>query len=98
MTSRRITEAEVRHQQKSLRKREIKVCDKKRENVNEEEERNPTDRERERETERERERERERELGILSMVRFDSPTSSFLALLVIKSYRNLNRKKQNLKD
>ena len=32
-------------------------------------------------------RERERELGIFSMIRFASSTSSFLALLVIKPYR-----------
>ena len=40
-------------------------------------------------TNRERERERERERGKFSMMRFDSATSSFLALLVIKSYKKL---------
>ena len=32
-------------------------------------------------------KEREREIGIFSMIGFDSETSSFLALLVNKSYR-----------
>ena len=34
-----------------------------------------------------KERERERERGIFSMTGFDSASSSFLALLVIKSYK-----------
>ena len=32
-------------------------------------------------------RQREQELGIFSMMRFESANTSFLALLVIKSYR-----------
>ena len=43
--------------------------------------------EREREGNKTQSTERERELGIFSMMRFDSATSSFLALLVIKSYK-----------
>ena len=39
-------------------------------------------------THRERERERERELGTFSMLGFDSATSSFLTLLLTKSYKN----------
>ena len=67
MTSRHITAAEVRHQQKSLGKRE-----------------------------RERERENVCERGVLgkfSKMRFDSATSSFLALLLIKSYKKLKKAK-----
>ena len=46
------------------------------------------------EQEKEKNPNRKREIGIFSMVGFDSATSSFLALLVIISYRK-NRKKQN---
>ena len=56
----------------------------------------PTNRKREKER-RERERERERELEIFSMMRLDSATSSFLALLLIKSYRK-KMKAQNSKE
>ena len=53
MTSSHIIAAEVRHQQKTLRKERASVCE--RQNVNEKEkERNPTDREREREGEKAR--------------------------------------------
>ena len=41
----------------------------------------------EKETEINPNRQREQELGIFSMMRFESANSSFLALLVIKSYR-----------
>ena len=65
-------------------------------NVNEKEkEKTPTDRERERE--RESEKERERELGMFSMIRFDSATSCFPALLVIKPCRK-KLKVQNSKE
>ena len=73
--SRHITAAEVQHKQELRRERE---------------------REKEIECEREREqksqskntqRERERELGIFSMMGFESASSSFLALLVIKPNR-----------
>ena len=94
MTSCHITAAEVRHQQKSSGERERE---------RERERESEIKREREREgrkrqpTEREREREIERELGIFSMMRFDSKTSSFLDLLVTKSYRK-KLKVQNSKE
>ena len=48
----------------------------------------------ERERERDRERERKREkIGIFSMMGFDSATSSFLDLLVHKSYKKTEKGK-----
>ena len=44
---------------------------------------------------RERERERQRELGISSMMIFDSATSSFSALLVIRSNKLKRRKSKS---
>ena len=50
-------------------------------------------RKRSKETRTNRERERERETGIFSMMGFDNATSSFLALLVNKSYSKLKKEK-----
>ena len=71
MTLRHLTAAEVRHQQEREREREREIK-----------------RERERQkSQTDREQKRERERGIFPMMGFDYATSSFLALLVNKSYR-----------
>ena len=75
MRSHHITAADERHQQKSSGGERESERDKTR------------TRKKRKETATYRERERERELGIFSMMRFDSATFSFLALLLIKSYR-----------
>ena len=95
MISRHIIAAEVQHQQKSYGKREREI-----------------EREREREREREEivgerlnvnEKEKDKnpsqqiELGIFSTMRFDTATSSFLSVVVIKSYRK-KLKLQNPKE
>ena len=56
------------------------------------------ERERERDTNPNQQREREKEVVIFSILRFDSATSSFLALSVIKSFRkNLKSAKSQTK-
>ena len=47
--------------------------------------------------EREREREREKEIGIFTLMDFDSGASSFLALLMNKSFKKLEKAKLKAK-
>ena len=75
MTSRHITAAEVRHQQR-VKERE-----------RERERKRKIKREAEREGKKRQLTQRDRGLGIFSMMRFYTTTSSFLALLVTKSQK-----------